>query len=52
MLVMTKKIETHTCPYCELVFKYHVELIDHVGTDHPDHRNVVAGLEVHELPHD
>ncbi|NND73714.1 MAG: hypothetical protein HKN44_01800 [Ilumatobacter sp.] len=47
-----RKHETRTCPYCDLVFTYHAELIDHVVNDHPDHAAVVAGLEVHELPHD
>jgi hypothetical protein len=51
-MAVMKKYETHTCPYCELVFSYHAELIDHVSADHPDHRDVVAGVEIHELPHD
>ena len=39
------------CPYCELRFVYHNEVKDHVLRDHPDHPDVVANLEVHELPH-
>lgn len=42
----------HTCPYCELRFKYHNEVVDHVRHDHPDHAAVVADIEPHELPHD
>lgn len=49
---MKPKDQRHTCPYCDLVFKYHVELIDHVRHDHPDHLDAVSGLEIHELPHD
>lgn len=45
------RVETHTCPYCELVFGYHEEVKDHVLRDHPEHRDVVAGIEPHELPH-
>jgi hypothetical protein len=41
----------HQCPYCELRFGYHNEVFDHVLRDHPDHGDVVAGIEVHELPH-
>ncbi len=44
--------EPHACPYCELRFKYHVEIVDHVQRDHPDHAESVAGLEPRELPHD
>jgi len=44
--------ETRTCPYCELVFTYHNEIVDHVRRDHPDHAPVVAGVEMRELPHD
>lgn len=43
--------ETHVCPYCELVFSYHEEVKDHILHDHPEHADVVAGLEMHELPH-
>ncbi|MEL6890199.1 MAG: hypothetical protein AAFP84_01280 [Actinomycetota bacterium] len=43
--------EPHTCPYCELRFEYHIEVVDHVANDHPDHDQVVAGLEPRELPH-
>ena len=43
---------THTCPYCDLVFTYHNEVIDHVRHDHPEHAGSVAGIEPRELPHD
>ena len=42
---------THQCPYCELRFEYHNEILDHVMRDHPDHADVAAGVELHELPH-
>ena len=42
---------THQCPYCELRFDYHNEILDHVLHDHPDHADVAAGVELHELPH-
>jgi hypothetical protein len=45
-------IETHTCPYCELVFTYHEEVKDHILHDHVDHSDVVATVEMHELPHE
>jgi hypothetical protein len=41
----------HQCPYCELRFTYHNEVKDHVLHDHTDHADVVAGIELHELPH-
>jgi hypothetical protein len=41
---------THTCPYCELVFKYHNEVKDHILHDHPEHAAAVALIEPHELP--
>jgi hypothetical protein len=44
--------DTHTCPYCELVFSYHEEVKDHILHDHREHAPVVAGVEMHELPHD
>ncbi|HSJ90556.1 MAG TPA: hypothetical protein VK917_00725 [Ilumatobacter sp.] len=44
--------ETHACPYCELVFSYHEEVKDHILHDHREHAEVVAGVEMHELPHD
>ena len=43
--------QPHTCPYCELRFEYHDEIKGHVLHDHPEHAEVAAGLEVHELPH-
>lgn len=43
--------ETHTCPYCELVFSYHNEVKDHIVHDHPRHAAAVVSLELHELPH-
>jgi len=42
---------THQCPYCELRFDYHNEILDHVTHDHPDHAAVTATVELHELPH-
>ena len=42
---------THACPYCELVFSYHEEVKDHIVHDHPDHSEVVADVEMRELPH-
>ncbi|HEY3484010.1 MAG TPA: hypothetical protein VGK49_01445 [Ilumatobacteraceae bacterium] len=44
--------QTHTCPFCELVFTYHNEVKDHILHDHPTHADVVATVEMHELPHD
>src|SRR5262249_1041665 len=29
--------DTHTCPFCDLVFSYHEEVKDHVVHDHPTH---------------
>jgi hypothetical protein len=40
----------HQCPYCELRFSYLAEVKDHVARDHPSHREVVEGLDPHELP--
>lgn len=48
---VSNSIETHTCPYCPLVFMYHEEIRDHILYDHPDHWSVAATMEVHELPH-
>lgn len=47
----TMHATVHVCPYCELVFSYHEEVKDHILHDHADHADVVATLEVHELPH-
>ena len=47
--VMTE--QPHTCPYCELQFEYHDEVRDHILRDHPDHAEVAASVEIHELPH-
>lgn len=44
--------DRHTCPYCDLIFKYHNEVVDHIQHDHPEHASVVAGIEPRELPHD
>jgi hypothetical protein len=43
--------DTHTCPYCNLVFSYHEEVKDHVVRDHPAHAAEVANTEMRELPH-
>lgn len=40
----------HACPYCELMFKYHTEVRDHVLHDHPEHADVVIGIEPREIP--
>ncbi|MGI9645112.1 MAG: hypothetical protein ACR2O6_07370 [Ilumatobacteraceae bacterium] len=40
----------HSCPYCELAFLYHIEVVDHVRSDHPEHQSVVADIEPRELP--
>ena len=45
------KDPTHQCPYCELRFDYHNEILDHVARDHPNHAGVVVNVELHELPH-
>ena len=45
------KIDVHTCPYCELRFDYHNEVKDHILRDHPEHPDVAATVEVHEVPH-
>ena len=42
--------EPRQCPYCDLHFDYHNEILDHVVRDHPEHAEVVAGVELHELP--
>ncbi len=42
--------EPHTCPYCDLRFTYHIEVVDHIEKDHEEHRDVIAGLEPRELP--
>lgn len=42
---------THQCPYCDLVFSYHVEVKDHVVNDHPEHAHTALTMEPYELPH-
>ena len=42
---------TRQCPYCELRFSYQNEVKDHILHDHHDHADVVATIELHELPH-
>lgn len=39
------------CPYCELRFAYHNEVKDHILHDHRDRAEMVATLELHEMPH-
>jgi hypothetical protein len=39
------------CPFCELRFEYHNEVVDHIIHDHPTHRDMVLMLEARELPH-
>ena len=41
---MTDRNHPHSCPYCELRFLYHTEVVDHVRRDHPDHADSVAGI--------
>jgi hypothetical protein len=50
-MTTSMSIETHTCPFCELVFSYHEEVKDHIVRDHPHHAAEVEGVEMHELPH-
>jgi hypothetical protein len=47
---MSNRDEPHSCPYCDLVFQYHGEVVDHIRNDHPDHAASVAGIEPRELP--
>jgi uncharacterized C2H2 Zn-finger protein len=49
---MSDRDEPHACPYCDLVFKYHGEVVDHIRHDHPSHAGSVADIEPRELPHD
>ena len=48
---MTSTNDTHACPYCDLIFSYHSEVKDHIMHDHPSHADMVATLEMYELPH-
>ena len=47
---MADRNEPHICPYCDLAFVYHIEVVDHIQHDHPDHAGVVANIEPRELP--
>ncbi len=38
----------HTCPYCELVFTFHSEVIDHVEHDHPEHEQQLLSAQSEE----
>ncbi len=49
---MSTTVEIHRCPYCELGFRYHEEVKDHIVHDHPDHADAVRHVEMRELPHD
>ena len=49
--VAVQRHEPRACPYCELMFEYHEEVRDHILRDHPDHVDVAATAEMHELPH-
>ena len=49
---MPESNPNHMCPYCELMFPYHVDVKDHILRDHPEHASVVAGIDPHELPHE
>jgi hypothetical protein len=48
---MTQAPQTHTCPFCDLVFEYHTEVKDHILHDHPEHADSVATIDPRELPH-
>jgi len=49
--VMTNAHEhIHSCPYCDLAFVYHIEVVDHIKHDHPEHLGVVANIEPREFP--
>ena len=48
---MAMSNDTHTCPFCDLVFSYHEEVKDHVVHDHPVHAAEVVNTEMRELPH-
>jgi hypothetical protein len=43
--------EPRQCPYCDLRFRMHNEVKDHILRDHPEHASVAASVEIHELPH-
>ena len=47
---MAMSNDTHTCPFCDLVFSYHEEVKDHVVHDHPAHAASFYAVEIHELP--
>jgi hypothetical protein len=47
---MADRTHPHSCPYCELYFVYHAEIVDHVQRDHPEHADVVASIEPREMP--
>ena len=49
---MADRNQPHSCPYCELLFVYHNEVVDHVRRDHPDHADMVATIEPREMPAD
>lgn len=49
---MLLSIDHHACPYCELSFRYHEEVKDHIVHDHREHAAAVAYIEMRELPHD
>jgi hypothetical protein len=48
---MTTSNDTHTCPFCNLIFSYHEEVKDHIIRDHPVHAAEVVNTEMRELPH-
>jgi hypothetical protein len=48
---MTNAPVVHQCPYCELRFSYHMEVKDHILTDHPAHAEVARTVDPLELPH-
>lgn len=47
---MADRTHPRSCPYCDLYFVYHTEIVDHVRRDHPEHADVVATIEPREIP--
>ncbi len=47
---MAESNANHVCPYCDLTFRYHMEVKDHIVHDHPEHADVVVGIDPREVP--
>ena len=47
---MADRNHPHSCPYCDLYFVLHAEVVDHVRHDHPEHAGSVASIEPREMP--